>query len=169
MEIVVTHLTRMRAPRICVAGLDIDTDAQIRPVKRHGRLDIDDLLENGGVFAVGEHVDLGPVIDVGSPPEVEDREYRGATSRGQLSAEDFWNDLERTAASTLEEIFGEDLVPDAPGRTIAFWAWAGITRSPTTGVDAASLHQPGQPASHGVERCRRRDESVCDRSSVVQR
>ena len=100
-------------------GLDVEVEEQVQPVKRQGRLDADDLVESGCPFAIGEHVDLGRVVDVGSPPEVEDREFHTATSLGQLSDGDFWQVLERTAANSLEEIFGSELVPDAPGRTIA--------------------------------------------------
>jgi hypothetical protein len=80
VEIAVVHLTRMRAPCICVAGLDRD-GRHIRPVPRHGRLTEDDLAAAGGPFAIGAVVDLGATRPCPSPPEVEDHLFDRDASR----------------------------------------------------------------------------------------
>ncbi|MEO5791706.1 MAG: hypothetical protein ABIR67_06465 [Gaiellaceae bacterium] len=118
MQIVVTDLTRMAAPHICVAGIEIETKEHIRPVFRRGRLTTSDLRVNGGVFALGALVDLGAVIDVGRPPELEDRQFEQAAFGGVVTREVFWALLDEVARSTLHDVFGADLVSNPPGRTI---------------------------------------------------
>lgn len=67
---------------------------------------------------MGALVDFGAVVDVGRPPELEDRQFEPAAFGGIVSQEVFWALLEEVALSTLHDIFGGDLVSDAPGRTI---------------------------------------------------
>jgi hypothetical protein len=120
MEIVVNHLTRMAPPHVCVAGVDEATGEHIRPVLRTERLTTTDLESNGGLFCIGQRVSLGAVRDVGSPPEVEDREFARstATSIGTLSPGDLWSLLESVQQHSLESIFGPLLVTRGPGRTL---------------------------------------------------
>lgn len=69
MILTVTHLTRMRPPNICAAGLC--DGVGVRPVlagQLHKRL----LRSQGGPFAIGAMVDLGAVKHVGTAPEYED-------------------------------------------------------------------------------------------------
>lgn len=109
MIMTVTHLTRMRPPYFCVAGLE--GKKAIRPVtsgQLHKRL----LRCKGGPFAIGAIVDIGPVRDVGSAPELEDRRFDPARVRyvGMKTAETFWKDLKAIAQPRLDSIFGDDLV-----------------------------------------------------------
>lgn len=67
---------------------------------------------------MGALVDLGAVVDVGSPPELEDRRFERAAFGRIVTHEAFWEHLEEVARSTLHDIFGSALVSDAPGRTI---------------------------------------------------
>lgn len=62
MRIVITHLTRMEAPRICVAGIDTDAGGHVRPTTgRSHPLTRELLAEQGGPYALGALVDLGEV------------------------------------------------------------------------------------------------------------
>jgi hypothetical protein len=112
MRIVVNHLTRMRAPRICVAGIDIETLEHVRPTTpAYDPITRPLLREEGGVFRIGSVVDLGAVTADPTPPENED--YRFQTDRARhvedLSDEEFVAVLEEVAAANLEEAFGPAL------------------------------------------------------------
>jgi hypothetical protein len=114
VEIVVTYLTRMAPPRMCVAGLEPDTGVHARPVPRYGRLEASDLRSRGGVFGLASSVDLGAVVPRPSPPESEDVLFslRAAGASDPLSGEEFWALLERSSEASLGEIFGPGLVRD---------------------------------------------------------
>ncbi|HKP91206.1 MAG TPA: hypothetical protein VJT75_14675 [Thermoleophilaceae bacterium] len=130
MRIVVNHLTRMRTQsRICVAGIDTETYAHVRPVTPPGDLITRDLLrENGGPFAVGAVVDLGAAVPQPNPPETEDHRFRTLDARfvRMLTPEDYWSVLGEVQAESLEEAFGSDL--ERRGRGFAIDAGRG-TRS----------------------------------------
>jgi len=82
MRIIVNHLTRMSAPRICVAGIDIDTWNFVRPTTPQTDLITRQLLrEHGGPFRVGACVDLGPVQPQPSVPESEGHRFETANAR----------------------------------------------------------------------------------------
>jgi len=111
MKIVVSHLTRMQAPFICVAGIDLDTGKHVRPVLEFGQLGLSLTARYGGPFDIASVVDLGPARYVGSAPEVEDWRFdrkKACRMRGMAHAE-FWNRLEDTVQATLTGIFGGDL------------------------------------------------------------
>jgi hypothetical protein len=99
----------MRPPHICVAGLDVTTHDHIRPVLHKAQLDTALLAANGGPFALGAIVDLGPLVDVSSPPEVEDRRFDRDTAKRttQLTGAAFWKEIDAAADDDLNEIFGE--------------------------------------------------------------
>jgi len=109
MVITVTHLTRMRPPYICAAGLH--NQVAVRPVVM-GQLHKKWLRSNGGVFAIGAVVDLGPVKHVGTAPEHEDYRFDPAVAKfaGLVDALAFWKSLEQIAQLSLDSIFGDDLV-----------------------------------------------------------
>ena len=111
-KIVVNHLTKMKHPHICVAGLDVKSNEQVRPVLQNGQLDTSMLSDNGGPFALGAVVSLGEVTDIASPPEVEDRSFAvtAATLRAQLSGSEFWKAIDAVAQDDLTAICGEELV-----------------------------------------------------------
>jgi hypothetical protein len=142
VEVVITHLTRMRAPHICVAGIDTETMADVRPLPRYGRLAASDLRFRSGCFELGSVVDLGEVVARPSPPETEDVEFdRGnAVIVGQLSDDEFWARLEACAAVSLREIFGDELARD--GRTASIASGRG-TRS------LGYLHSAGRASLNG--------------------
>src|SRR2546430_2346200 len=91
MKIVVTHLTRMREGRICVAGLT-NAGEHIRPRPWEAELDRSHLLTRGGIFDIGAVVDLGTVENIGLPPEVEDRGFSlgSAIYERHLNADVYW-------------------------------------------------------------------------------
>jgi hypothetical protein len=109
MVITISHLTRMRPPYICAAGLyDKYAVRAVTAGQLHKRL----LRSNGGPFAIGAVVDLGVVKDVGSPPELEDCSFNPASAK-YVAMEDgrtFWKRLEQVAQPILDSIFGDDLV-----------------------------------------------------------
>jgi len=112
MRILVTHLTRMREDRICVAGLT-NTGEHVRPVADEQVLDRSHLLANGGLFDVGAVVELGEVEDVGVKPEVEDRLFALASARYEfhLEPDTYWKFASAHVKPGLREIFGPDLQP----------------------------------------------------------
>lgn len=111
MRILVNHLTRMQPGYFCAAGIDLETGRHIRPVLRRGRLTTDLLSTNGGPFDLGSVLNLGPTIDAGRTPELEDQRFdpEGARRLYDEGADDYWEALERVARESLEEIFGPAL------------------------------------------------------------
>jgi hypothetical protein len=112
VRIVVNHVTRMRAPRICVAGIDIETRAHIRPTRpASAPLTRSVLKEEGGPFEIGAIVDLGRVEHRPSPPECEDHRFQLSRARPveDLSGADFLDALDRVSAASLEDGFGPSL------------------------------------------------------------
>ena len=112
MRILINHLTRMQPGYICVAGIDLETGAHVRPVLQYGRLTIDLLLKRGGPFDLGCVVDLGPTVHIGHAPEHEDHRFDPAKAvcLGRLSNDYFWNKLRDSASDTLQGIFGRELI-----------------------------------------------------------
>jgi hypothetical protein len=111
MVIVVNHLTRMQKGFMCVAGLNLDTLAHVRPMLRQ-QMRTRFLVRNGGPFDIGCVVDLGRTRPIGQPPETEDQLFfaKNASRRDCLPADQFWQLLTRVAKGKLGEIFGKDLV-----------------------------------------------------------
>jgi hypothetical protein len=112
MRIVVNHLTRMTAPRICVAGLEIETCEHVRPTTPAYDLITRRLLRHeGGVFRMGAVVDLGTVTPEPAPPESEDHRFETNRARHvkDLTGADFVDLLDDVAVASLEDGFGPDL------------------------------------------------------------
>ena len=111
MRILVNHLTRMQPGYFCVAGIDPETKAHVRPVLRHGRLTTDLLSTVNGPFDVGSVVDLGPATYAGHAPELEDYRFDPANTRWLFDEEpdDYWDALEGVAQQDLDQIFGPAL------------------------------------------------------------
>src|SRR5690242_16163953 len=95
---------------ICVAGIDVETGAHIRPVVDH-RMSEMLLCRHGGPFDVGALVDLGATRRTGTPPALEDHSFSVKQARRlkDISPTVFWRLLERVARPSLTEIFGEEL------------------------------------------------------------
>ena len=110
MQVVINHLTRMNTGYMCVAGLDLKNGKHVRPVLG-GRLGVELLRKNGGVFEIGAIVDLGPVRLVGTAPEVEDRQFTTGNLKflGTAKAREFWDMIDTTSTATFAEIFGPSL------------------------------------------------------------
>lgn len=115
MQILVTHLTRMKSPYICVAGVD-ERWRHRRPVLAdseggHRQLERNLLRSKGGHFALGERVDLGSIQSRPAPPQIEDVVFEpaGMTAVKTLDPADFLRHLHRVARNSLRTIFGLEL------------------------------------------------------------
>jgi hypothetical protein len=95
---------------ICVAGVDVETGAHVRPVVDH-RMSEALLRRHGGPFDIGALVDLGPVSCIGTAPALEDHSFRPREARWMkdISPGVFWRMLERVSRACLTEIFGDAL------------------------------------------------------------
>ena len=111
MRIVITHLTRMRAGRICVAGVDVETHRFVRPTLWERPLTLTDLAPNGGPFDVGAIVELGDVRPTPRRPSLEDCQYVPVQVQEHVatSSPDYWALLRRLARPKLRGIFGGPL------------------------------------------------------------
>jgi hypothetical protein len=112
MRIVLNHLTRMDAPRICIAGIDPQANRHIRPITgRLNPLTRDRLASEGGPFAIGTLVELGEVTPHPEAPETEDHLFRPerASVLGRLSPNRYLELLNEHARHHLHEIFGDEL------------------------------------------------------------
>jgi hypothetical protein len=113
MRVVINHLTRMDAPRICVAAIAPDAGQHIRPIPTSGGpLTRDLLAENGGPFALGNLVELGETTPKHEPPELEDRLFLPESVQvvGRLSPHRYLQLMRQYTEPRLELIFGDDLV-----------------------------------------------------------
>ncbi len=114
MRIVICHLTRMRAPHVCVAGIDMETQRHVRPVLPGSQQLMNSLLhDRGGPFDIGVEVEFGPTTTVVRRPEVEDRVCKPAQTRAVRTLPDteFWSLLNGASSRRLKEVFGNDLSP----------------------------------------------------------
>jgi hypothetical protein len=112
MQIVVNHVTRMDAPRICAAGIEPQSLKHVRPTTPPtDRLTRKLLREEGGPFGMGAVVDLGEVAPTPSPPEVEDHRFRTANAGHieDLAGDEFLALLDKMSSSTLADAFGPAL------------------------------------------------------------
>ncbi len=111
MRIVVNHLTRMVPGFICVAGISVEINQHIRPVCNRVMLPLRWSSTHGGVFGIGNVVDLGLVRDRSERPEVEDREFREQHLRclDRLPPTGFWSLLDEHHGTRLQRIFGLEL------------------------------------------------------------
>jgi len=112
----VNHLTRMTPGFVCVAGVDLETRAHVRPVLA-GRLSAVLLRKSGGPFDIGVVVDLGATQHQGSPPEVEDRLFSpsGVSVVRQMAPREFWDLLKQMARADLSSTFGAALLAQGRG------------------------------------------------------
>lgn len=113
MEVLVTHLTRMKGGLICVAGIDLATGQHVRPVLDVAPLDRSLLVTSGGVLDVGNVVELGKTWPRPVVPEIEDLVFGLPALRlvRKASAAELWAALSRLARTELQDIFGPDLGP----------------------------------------------------------
>jgi hypothetical protein len=125
MLIVVHHLTRMQQGFICVAGIDLRTQLQVRPVLDR-QMPIEMLSAHGGLFDIGRIIELGPTRFVGRVPEVEDQWFdaAAATYTSDMPSAEFWDLLQKIAQEKLGMIFSSDL--EQHGSTCAVAEAAGL-------------------------------------------
>jgi len=112
VEIIVTHLTRMKRGYICAAGLCPADGTHVRPVYERGNLGVNMLARNGGHFALGRRLDLARAHKAEAPPpHVEDWTIDGHSIRvlAKLPPQQFWALLSARAVPTLQEAFGPEL------------------------------------------------------------
>jgi hypothetical protein len=112
VRIIVNHVTRMTSPRICVAGVHVETFDHIRPTTPATDLITRRLLrENGGPFGVGALVDLGRVKAEPNAPETEDHGFVTANARRieDITDDEYLAVLREVSAATLGDAFGPDL------------------------------------------------------------
>ncbi len=112
MRIVVNHLTRMAAPRICVAGFEPDRPGHVRPTTgRNDPLTREHLAESGGVFELGAIVELGSVRPTPAAPETEDHLFSPelAQAIGRLEPDGYLHEIDGRCGADLEAVFGPAL------------------------------------------------------------
>jgi hypothetical protein len=92
----------MYSGHICAAGIDVESGRRVRPVAR-AQLPSSMLSTRGGVFDIGNVVELGRTRWQGSPPEVEDVLFdpRAAKVARRLSGDEFISALRKRLAPGL--------------------------------------------------------------------
>ncbi len=112
MIIVINHLTRMKPPSICMAGIDESTGRHVRPMLGDWKKIPNTVLaEHGGPVRIGARVDLGFTRATPTPPEIEDHEFQLNRLRflEMVDAGAFWAMQERLAKTELRAVFGDEL------------------------------------------------------------
>lgn len=111
MEIIINHLTRMKAGFMCVAGIDSQTREHIRFETSARRMEISMLARNEGPFDIGNRIFFKELSPCGVKPHVEDHIYRPEFAHlvETVSGEQFWELLCSVSQTRLRDIFGEEL------------------------------------------------------------
>ncbi|PWB76238.1 hypothetical protein C3F09_00750 [candidate division GN15 bacterium] len=112
MEFVVTHLTRMEYPNICIAGVDYRTLENVRIVLPFPQAFTHVMLaQKGGPFDLGARLEVGEPLPHPRPPEVEDHQItlRKVRKLGYLSKESFWQLVANKARENIASVFGPTL------------------------------------------------------------
>ncbi len=108
-RILINHLTRMKHPNYCIAGIDVNRKKHVRPELKTGRITKIYLGKNGGPFSIGSIVDI-PGLDLNPErPQSENARFRPHRVRvvQKLSSSEFWNCLNENAKNNLDEIFAD--------------------------------------------------------------
>lgn len=102
----------MKAPRICVAGIETSSMSHLRPVTGPEQPLTRALLsEEGGTLEVGALLDLGDVEPRPNPPETEDQIFDPGRIRRErvLDDDEYLQLIDSVCHDSLEEAFGADL------------------------------------------------------------
>jgi hypothetical protein len=102
----------MRSPRICVAGIELESSTHLRPVTGPEKpLTRALLTEARGPFEVGALVELGDLDPQPSPPETEDHLFvpEDAERVRTLPDDEYLELIDRMCHESLEEAFGSAL------------------------------------------------------------
>jgi hypothetical protein len=111
-QIIFNHITRMQSPRICIAGIEVDSKRHLRPVTAPDDLITRALLaEEGGPLQLGAGIELGPTKATPNRPETEDHFCRTANfeALGVLSDQEYLDLLTRVDEGDLGAAFGPGL------------------------------------------------------------
>ena len=117
--LVITDVTRMKTPRVCIAGVTEDGQT-IRPIFPYGNIEEDWLYENGQVvvrpFA---RISLNLMAPRSNPPHCEDWVIQPESRKflGLLNEEEGKAFLSRIADPSVDKMFGADL-QSRPGHYI---------------------------------------------------
>lgn len=112
MRLVFNHITRMQAPRICIAGIDPESHRHVRPTTPPTDLIKRVLLrEELGPIVMGALVDIGPVTPEPSPPESEDHAFQTANVEfvRDLDDQGFLDLLDQVRDADIQTAFGPEL------------------------------------------------------------
>lgn len=110
----------MTSPRICIAGIEVDSKEHLRPVTAANDLITRSLLvEEGGSLKLGAGLELGPTRPIPNRPETEDHysETRNFEVLGVLGGKEYLDLLDQVEEADLASAFGPGLVRD--GNTYA--------------------------------------------------
>lgn len=102
----------MRSPRICIAGIKVDSKQHLRPVTAPDDLITRSLLaEEGGPLQLGAGVELGPTTATPNPPETEDHlcQTGNFEALGVLSGDEYFELLTQVDGGDLGTTFGPGL------------------------------------------------------------
>ncbi|HUT13479.1 MAG TPA: hypothetical protein VMY42_23530 [Thermoguttaceae bacterium] len=140
MRILINHLTRMRAGKICIAGVDVETRRHVRPVLGYEGLTAKLLARYGGPFDMARIVELGNPRPKPNRPHTEDHEFAPSRVRFRrnASAAEFWEMLRELGQSSLQEIFGGLL------RDIGQSRWAADVGQGAASLGVLRPHGPPQ-------------------------
>ena len=107
----ITDVTRMSAPRVCVAGYD-EHNQCVRPILRNAPIDESDLECPGGLIAPFAEVEYDLTPAPGTPPHVEDSIYNPAGVRWLrwLTESERHALLRATCWPRVDDAFGAPLV-----------------------------------------------------------
>jgi len=143
MQIIINHVTRMTTQsRICVAGIEKDAFAHVRPTTPRTDLITRALLRSeGGPFGPGAVVDLGPTTPEGQRPEVEDHRFLTANAAHveDLSDELYLAVLKEVSHAGVVDAFGFDVVEVRP-RKLALPAGHGERSLAVVELEAPRLY-----------------------------
>jgi hypothetical protein len=121
MQLVFNHITRMQAPRICIAGIEPESHRHVRPITPRTDLIRRTLLrEELGPITMGALVDIGPVTPEPSPPESEDHAFQTANVEyvRDLNDQEFLDLLDDVRDKDIQTAFGLELKKVGHGHAV---------------------------------------------------
>ena len=102
----------MKSPRICLAGVDMQSWAHVRPTTYASEPITRELLrEQGGPFEMGAVVELGSTRAIPAPPETEDHRFSTTNARfvEVMDGDEFLTLLGLISSPNLSSAFGPAL------------------------------------------------------------
>jgi hypothetical protein len=117
--IIITDVTRMKAPRVCIAGV-MEDGQSIRPVFPYGNIEEDWLYENGrAIIRPFAKINLNLIEPRNNPPHCEDWVIQPESRRflGLLNEQDKKALLAKITDPSVEKIFGAEM-QTTPGHFI---------------------------------------------------